>query len=680
MIDDTNASFINCVTFAEVSGVTRQFSHRLLRNFTCGRLTAWRGATLSVRVIHGKGGASGKQYEVAVASLPADIQERLKALQSPLTVPSKPVGGDNAGIEWAWKYDLIQEALNTKPKSIERGNALDLLSGKTFRDWRGQMITTSRRTIERWIKKYETQQTLSALGRQARADNGKSRVILSARWDSAVPFKLEIKEQIAEMVRQHIRAHLVKQPEDRLNIRIIRHDTSIVLADLTAKFGFIPNVKGELERICTIPDGLIYRKKSFAKAGRHYRNRKASADDKPRIVRLLPERPMERVVVDVHKVNVLVEHEGKTATPHLIAFLDVATGRVWGELYWYKNGGSVRNIDMIGTLIRKFTSHEWGMAELYQFDNGKENLFADLLENALALRSHTWIDGQIQAVKRVVRAQPYNAAAKEIEGWFGRFERTFLSSVLGYIGDDRMKPKQVQLGKLPAAFQGFDAFCEVFDGLLAASNALPQGGRYGGSSLNKTMQKHIDNGWSATVMLPEDAIHAFTIPIVKPLRGHKFKHEKRDWISNDLLKCFDDTVVVHVPKWFGYDALYVETIHGKPIGIVYPDAIFAHDDPRGALRSSDMNRIRNKTISDMKKSVPDLDILSRTLAIGANAQPIRPNKPDAIIRFNRPKHPHLALVPSQPAETISNDEYDVGLDPAEWEKLLEDYDKAERVK
>lgn len=52
--------------------------------------------------------------------------------------------------------------------------------------------------------------------------------------------------------------------------------------------------------------------------------------------------------MDVHPVDVLVARsDGSTATPRLLGFMDIATGRVWCELVFLDKRGRVRNVDLI---------------------------------------------------------------------------------------------------------------------------------------------------------------------------------------------------------------------------------------------------------------------------------------------------------------------------------------------
>lgn len=81
--------------------------------------------------------------------------------------------------------------------------------------------------------------------------------------------------------------------------------------------------------------------------------------------------------------------------------------------------------------------------------------------------------GGTQRSSRVIRALPYNAAAKPIESWFGHFEQHYLRHCQGWIGGDRMNKKQQVIGKQPAPFGAFEAFQGYFFNLLKAYEHMP---------------------------------------------------------------------------------------------------------------------------------------------------------------------------------------------------------------
>ncbi|QND61669.1 hypothetical protein [Mesorhizobium huakuii] len=70
---------------AKLAGISRQAIWK-----ACLRGN-WRGHSLEVRVIQGKGGNAGNQYLVSLTSLPPELQLRLRPIQTPVQNPSKQI-------------------------------------------------------------------------------------------------------------------------------------------------------------------------------------------------------------------------------------------------------------------------------------------------------------------------------------------------------------------------------------------------------------------------------------------------------------------------------------------------------------------------------------------------------------------------------------------------------------
>ncbi|MET2831230.1 hypothetical protein [Mesorhizobium shangrilense] len=71
---------------AKLAGISRQAVWKACQ---CGN---WRGHSLEVRVVQGKGGnAAGKQYLVSLTSLPPELQLRLKPIETPVQNRPKPI-------------------------------------------------------------------------------------------------------------------------------------------------------------------------------------------------------------------------------------------------------------------------------------------------------------------------------------------------------------------------------------------------------------------------------------------------------------------------------------------------------------------------------------------------------------------------------------------------------------
>lgn len=112
--------FIPAINFANLAGITRRAASKALCK--CHQGHTWRGQALTVRIVHGKGGRSGKSYEVRLDSLPVEIQAKWWA-ENTTDLP-KP-NSDNLDIaavalaasaarsspEWEWRLEVIRPAL-----------------------------------------------------------------------------------------------------------------------------------------------------------------------------------------------------------------------------------------------------------------------------------------------------------------------------------------------------------------------------------------------------------------------------------------------------------------------------------------------------------------------------------------------------------------------------------------
>jgi MarR-like DNA-binding transcriptional regulator SgrR of sgrS sRNA len=127
--------WISCEEVAAIAGISARKARQALNRASDGK--AWRDHTLDVRTLQGRGGKSGLQYVVKVSTLPVDLQERLKALQTAGEAVSNLRFGDAAQLERNWKYDVIKAALEHPKGTAERAAEIDRLHGTERLDWTG---------------------------------------------------------------------------------------------------------------------------------------------------------------------------------------------------------------------------------------------------------------------------------------------------------------------------------------------------------------------------------------------------------------------------------------------------------------------------------------------------------------------------------------------------------------
>jgi hypothetical protein len=611
-------AWITTIRFAEIAGITRQVANRVLAKFQKSSNATWQGHALNVRAVNGKGGADGKQYEVAIDSLPDHFKARLIAAQALVKAPSRTLAlpRSGGGKEASYWHTLLQPVLDLPKGSAERAAAYSAILARPLTDWHGQPFFPSLRALSRRVTKIEAL-GMAGLARARRADAGKPRVILSRHWDKAVPFDDEIKAKIAHAVRQEIRGY-VKGGARISKIRVLVRD---YLVRTTQAYGHRPNDVKALERACSIPKHMVDAESRFKAVYLRNHDRKASDDAQPRIRRHSGALdPMEVVVMDVHHINVLLEKlSGKTGTVKLLAFMDVATKRIWCELIFFDKAGGVRNVDNIQAFLTMAQDPSFGLPQFFYCDNGSEYFFTEYLEDALRLNVHAdIITGKRKS--QIINAIPYNAAAKEVEGKFGHLNQGFIRHCPGWIDDDRFDPARPEMGKLPAPFPGgFEAFQSYFFGLLKAYEHMTQGGVLKGQSPAQAFQGFVDRGWAATLIAPSDLLTVFTGPQSRRVNQHSISVDGRIWTCPGLDSYFENSLVVRIPVYHGFNELLLLDAKGNEIGIATPDVEYAYLDPRGAQQSA----LRK---SDRVKAIRALERACRILMLARTSSPLASGK------------------------------------------------------
>ena len=634
--------WISSDQLAIVAGTKRRAAQTALMRAAHGDF--WHGHALEVRTFHGRGGRSGIQYQVKVSSLPPFLQERLKAFQMTDEAVSRlRLGDDEARRERTWKFNFIEKAVQHPKGSAERSAEIACWIGETQYDWNGQPRSLTRSTLYKWIETYE-REGIHGLAQKVRRDKGEKKVFISRAWMNAVPFDERQMATIDEDIVQFIRGLIVKGTTRK----IIGVLAAAELRRITAAYGFTVPDMATADRIFAIPQDLISQEMRFRAVYRHNFDRKASEDNKPRIRRTIAGLlPMEIVVMDVHHINVMVQREdGSVASPKFLAFHDVATNRVFGELVFLNERGGVRNVDVIEAFKRMCQHPAFGMPQTLYCDNGSEYGFADYLEDALKLNCRiTPFMGADRS--RVIRAKPYNASAKVIEGYFRQMNQQYFRHIPGWIDDNRMNPKRRELGKpMPPFADGFEAFCKLVFSLFSSYEHIPQKGALEGKSPAQAFAKFVGEGWGATVIDDQQFYMAFTKPEPRNLEKHAFWLDGRLWTCPELDRCFDRKVMVRVPAYHGFNELLVETLGGSQIGWAKPNRKVNYLDKRGAETSASRDKERRKALREMERSVPDIDVLGKLIAIGEGAIPVSPNPPSAVMSVTLPTSEERAIVPS----------------------------------
>lgn len=629
-----DSGLITMEELASLADISRQ------RAWYVCRRGHWKGCELEILEHVGRGGNRGKTYLVKVSSFPPYLQERLKALQTPVEGRSMPISGSGAAHERAWWLHILGSALEHPKGSAERKAALVAIAAQKHLDWHGRSITISLRTLQRKLARMEGEGNTARFGR---ADRGKKRVFISRVWDKAVPFDGSTKEKVIHDLKQEIRG-LLKGGASWGHTRELTRNK---LMTLTRAEGFRPNDPALLERICAIPSALVSAELHYRKVHQFKKDRKAYEDSKPRIRRTIAGmRPMELVVVDVHPIDVhVLRADGTVATPRLLGFMDWATQRVWSELVFFDARGGVRNVDMIEAFGAMVEHPSFGLPENIYFDNGTENLFAAYLDDALKL-TLPGFHGPERA-SRIVKALPYNASAKPIERWFGDFEKRYLSALPGWIGGDRMKKKQEAIGRTVAPFGAFEEFVPTFYGMLRAYEHTRQGkgSALKGQSPASAFKSHVDAGWAATVMSRDEVRAACAKTETRKVTQGAISVHGRIWTCDELQRHMHDDVQVRVPAYHAPAELLLLDLNDERLGIALPDREYHPLDVRGAQATATRQTAHRKAIRALDRSAPDIPLAERLIALGLSHDDVVPNPPVGTVTHDPASRPARATAP-----------------------------------
>lgn len=119
-------AFVDVDGFALLCNYSPQHARRVFRDGVEGK--SWNGNRLTIVVSDCRGGASGKQYLVAIDSLPPDLQQKAKSLDLPLR---KPVARPSHGEIADWQHDeanfrltVLLPIIPTASGSSERAAAI----------------------------------------------------------------------------------------------------------------------------------------------------------------------------------------------------------------------------------------------------------------------------------------------------------------------------------------------------------------------------------------------------------------------------------------------------------------------------------------------------------------------------------------------------------------------------
>ncbi|MEX2617282.1 MAG: helix-turn-helix domain-containing protein [Alphaproteobacteria bacterium] len=625
-------AWIDASAFAEAAGITARPARFALSRAHAGH--PWRKHNLIVRTVRGKGGKSGVQYQVRVDSLPAPLQDAWHAQALVPVVDDSPVQIVSQHSKTAhWRYGVIEDALQHPARTAERSETIERLSRKSVAWPSGRYATVSAKSIRRWIRDYEAGGMAGLRDRQ-RSDKGASRVFISRTWSDGVPFDDATKARIAETVQRKTRSFFAENLS--IGWQWIARFANETLYEETLDAGYDTD-KRRLRAICTVSRPFVEAARPYREIAIYDKDRKRHFDrSAPRIKRSRDGRlPMDIVVGDVHPIDILLPRPGGgTFTPKLVAWYDLATNRFFFWPVFLKKGEGVRQEHVVESVIAMALHPEWGMPQNLYLDNGGEYNWAGLIDDAMQLNTtirHLDSDPELAKIFRarssaIIKARPYNAPAKAIEGGFGVLEGGVFSMLPGWIGGNRMKKKTANVGREPKPYpHGEHRFREDLANALAAYETTPQSGFLAGLSPRQKFAEAVEAGWQR-MDIEETALRAvFARTVSRKVSQGAFTLNNVSYTSREIQRLPAGTqIYIRVPVSGDLSQLAVCDRHEKYIGLAVPDVAFDILDPAGAREAAKRQSVNRRAINEMRGDVDPVDMRAelKRLAERADAAPV----------------------------------------------------------
>ena len=659
------AAWLSAPAFARVARVSRQGANKALRRAYEGH--PWRGHPLDVRKVRGRGGNGGWAYEVRADSLPEELRAAALAHPSPCPVglpaqppaapaparAASPVPAPAAATplvqhdfskphpDLTFRLEVIRPILGQRKRTPERERAIRD-AARDERVWpSGRRASVSERTIRRWLARYNEHGEVALLPRR-RADRGRQRVYIGRSFDKAVMPALGRERFVAEIVtplEAHRRSLWQQIPKGgRREVTLVLNKE---LRKLIADAGFDPG-KTKLHRLCRVGRRFVLADRREDQAVGIYRKDPAEwhNNHRPRIRRSVDGlKPMDLVISDWHHLDAERRREDRSVgTPKLIAWQDMATGRMFRSLVALPQGQGVRREHIAESFLAMLAEPGWGLPRCILRDNGPEynmlTLIADAMDLSMAVRLSDE-EPEIAALGRertraLLTQIPYNPQSKPIEGQFGNLERGALALMPGYIGGDRLNKRGAHAGKKPTPYAGsWEDFQRDFGVLMEAYEITPQQGNLRGRSPRQVFADFVVGGWK---WQPVDAavfLHAMAYDELRTVHRGQIKVGGDFFTANALMELPAGTKVRVRRSIFGVGDEIPVTRQGadKLLCMARRKPFFGYFDGAGAKESARGLRGARGAIAERSRLAHPVDLVKEMDEVVATRSRPRCRKP-----------------------------------------------------
>ncbi|MDD5297545.1 MAG: Mu transposase C-terminal domain-containing protein [Rhodocyclaceae bacterium] len=621
-------NWLTAQQFAELAGIADANGRSALAK------GAWRGNTLNVRTVASQGGKSGTRYEVYAPSLPHALYAKWLTAQAGETLPQAPsvtltlsvVTCDptaaKRGAKAMWVLGIIRPIIGLAKNSPERAAAIaDVLAREHTRQ-DGKAVRLGKSQLYEWLKRYETEHVHGLKPRQ-RGDLNTRRVLVTREWDASCPLDEGSQQAIAEALEDYVRSLWAS---GAAGWNVIQKFASLKLEEMSKGAGWSAPTM-ELKPACRVSRAFVekFRKSSLLAV--------ADKDAKkffdvhiPRIRRSRANlKPMDVVVGDVHPIDIAIHRpDGSVAYPRAICWHDVATNRLYVCLVLLEKGEGVKQVHVASSFAAMCAV--WGLPLTLYLDNGSEYSWHEMMAAFTEISRLTqtlqrqFVVGEmpgsgdvrelIDEGRQVVRARPYNAPAKPIEGLFSVIEGTVLSMMPGWVGGERMRQKTHNVGKAPMPYPGtWEDFHADFETAMGFYHRSPQNGTMGGLSPAQAYQTHIDAGWTRTHVEERALLLAFAEEDTRKIQGGYLMWDGTEYYDDALLTHTGQTLTVRVSR---HDPRYAFVFSTERALICAAGVapVYGFMDSEGAKEQARRRKVLMRYVAELRENCCRLDLVA----------------------------------------------------------------------
>lgn len=655
------ANWIGAQQFAELAGCSVRAAQKALKNAVAGK--TWNGFSLRAR-------EAGRSLELDARTLPAHLYAKFyegnRAVVSPaqisrsandLRAEQRAVNVELRTKQYQvakWHAEIIEPALTFTRGTRGRGEALRALAEKThIRPTDGRPMRFTEATLREFCARFEDG-GVHALMRKPRRQEDQPRCRVNRRWDAECPLPEPVKSRLAEEIEDYVRGLWVAGAPSRSKVRMM---ASAELSKRCREAGW----EEATPQRCDVGQYLVERCQDVRRVAVYHRDAKRFDDSfRPRIQR---ERsnfaPGDVIVGDVHPVDVYLKRpDGSTYTPRMIAWYDLATNRTFWTLLHCEPNRSVTQADVTQSFVEMCMA--WGIPRKLYLDNGSEYkwdamvrgfetlaaLGADLdvrIERAEALAAKWEREGSNEdsgevaegfehpaaGGRAIVRARPYNAAAKPIEGAFSAKEKV-LAMLPGYIGGDRMRKRVAKVGGPAHTYEGTpEEFDRDFADAMAFFHSIPQRGHLKGMSPDEAFAA-MGSESTATFADPVVFLLAFSEERTLKVRTQGVQLGAREggrwYYGDELIPLIGTRQRFRIAKWSPDQIVLVRTgPAGEYYTAIHEARAFGFFDQEGAKEASRREGVAKRHIREMKKAVPAIELQQAMRTVVEEARRVSPD-------------------------------------------------------